>query len=129
MIETRVHSGPPLVEQLPRLEVYAARGERVPLSRHPAWLVVLQRGLGQVPYCLEAVEEGQTRGILPLAYVRSLLFGRFLVGLPYLNSGGVLADDDGAARRLIDRAVELAGAARTCATWSCGTSGPSSTRR
>jgi serine/alanine adding enzyme len=109
MNEIRVHSGPPLAEQLPRLAAYAARGERVPLSRHPAWLVVLQRGLNQVPYCLEAVQGERTCGILPLCYVRSLLFGRFLVGLPYLNSGGVLADDDAAAGRLIDGAVELAG--------------------
>jgi len=108
-IEVRVHDHRDLPGQLSRLEAYAARGARVPLSRHPAWLVVLQEGLGQVPYCLEAVQGGQTRGILPLADVRSLLFGRFLVGLPYLNSGGVRADDDGVAVRLIDRAVELAG--------------------
>src|SRR5207244_3755418 len=78
------------------------------LSRHPAWLTVLQQGLGHVPYCLEAVEEGRTRGILPLAYVGSWLFGRFLVSLPYLNYGGVLADDDFVARQLIDEAVGLA---------------------
>ena len=35
---------------------------------------------------------------LPLAYVRSLLFGRFLVSLPYLNTNGVLADDDDVGR-------------------------------
>src|SRR5690606_3342426 len=46
--------------------------------------------------------------LLPLAFVRGPLFGRFLVGLPYLNYGGVLADDDAAARSLIDRAVGLA---------------------
>jgi serine/alanine adding enzyme len=107
-VEIRVHDARALADHLPRLGAYAARGERVPLSRHPAWLVVLQRGLKQVPYCLEAVQGGQTRGILPLAYVRSLVFGRFLVGLPYLNSGGVLADDDDAAAALIDRAVGLA---------------------
>jgi FemAB-related protein (PEP-CTERM system-associated) len=43
-----------------------------------------------------------------LAYVHSLLFGRFLVSLPYLNYGGVLADDPAAEQQLIDRAVELA---------------------
>ena len=45
---------------------------------------------------------------MPLCYVRSLLFGRFLVSLPYLNTGGVLADDEKIAMALIDRAVELA---------------------
>jgi FemAB-related protein (PEP-CTERM system-associated) len=80
----------------------------MPLSNHPAWLTVLHQGLQHVPYCLEAVAEGKTRGLLPLAYVRSLLFGRFLVSLPFLNYGGVLADDEPTARRLVDGAVDLA---------------------
>lgn len=104
----RLHESRGLAESLPRLEFYVTRGGQVPLSRHPAWLTVLQQGLGHTPYCLEAMEDGKTRGILPLAYVRSLLFGRFLVGLPYLNYGGVLADDATVAGRLIGRAVELA---------------------
>jgi FemAB-related protein (PEP-CTERM system-associated) len=57
---------------------------------------------------LEARTGEQTCGLLPLAYVRSLLFGRFLVSLPYVNSGGVVADSASAANLLIDRAGELA---------------------
>jgi FemAB-related protein (PEP-CTERM system-associated) len=57
---------------------------------------------------LEAREGEKIGGLLPLVYVRSLLFGRFLVSLPYLNSGGVMADDLGIATLLIDRAVQLA---------------------
>src|SRR5262249_37311993 len=45
---------------------------------------------------------------MSLCYVRSLLFGRYLVSLPYLNYGGALADDDRVAGLLIDRAVRLA---------------------
>jgi FemAB-related protein (PEP-CTERM system-associated) len=71
-------------------------------------MTVLERGLSHTPYCLEALEDGKTRGILPLAYVRSLLFGRFLVSLPYLNYGGVLADDAATAGLLLDAATELA---------------------
>jgi serine/alanine adding enzyme len=107
-LQLRVLEGQQLAAQLPRLEVYVARGGQVPLSRHPAWLCVLAQALGHIPYCLEAVEGDQIRGLLPLAHVRSLLFGRFLVSLPYLNYGGVLADDDQAVRLLIDRAVQLA---------------------
>jgi FemAB-related protein (PEP-CTERM system-associated) len=40
--------------------------------------------------------------------VSSLVFGRFLVSLPYLNYGGVLAEDDAVAGLLIDRAASLA---------------------
>jgi FemAB-related protein (PEP-CTERM system-associated) len=102
------HAAASLPTALPRLEAYFAASGQGTLSRHPAWLTVLQRGFGHVPYCLEAVDDGHTRGILPLAYVGSWLFGRFLVGLPYLNYGGVLADDDATAVDLIGHAVGLA---------------------
>jgi FemAB-related protein (PEP-CTERM system-associated) len=60
------------------------------------------------PYWIEAAEGDETRGLLPLAFVRSVLFGRYLVGLPYLNYGGVMADDDDIAVQMVDRAIELA---------------------
>lgn len=107
-VAIQTHTAVELATQLPHLLAYDRGADQVPLSRHLGWLTVLQRGLGHQVYCLEAVEGGRTRGILPLAFVHSWLFGRFLVSLPYLNYGGVVADNDQAARRLIDRAVELA---------------------
>lgn len=107
-IAVREHDRHGLEEHLSRLEAYVARGERVPLSHNPGWLVALQRGLGHDPFCLEAVEEGETRGFLALAHIRSLLFGRYLVSLPYLNYGGVIADDNRVAALLIEHAVGLA---------------------
>src|SRR5438309_324034 len=107
-LEVCVHDARTLPERLPRLESYVMQGGQVPLSRHPAWLLVLQHGLQQIPYCLEVLSGEETRGFLALVYLRSFLFGRFLVGLPYLNYGGVVARDDAAARMLIDQAVALA---------------------
>jgi FemAB-related protein (PEP-CTERM system-associated) len=107
-LRVRVHAGRELVAQLPHLRGYATRGERVPLTRDPGWLSVLADGFGHTPYALEAVADGRTVGYLPLAFVRSLLFGKFLVSLPYLNSNGVTADSPAAAAALIDRAVALA---------------------
>jgi FemAB-related protein (PEP-CTERM system-associated) len=57
---------------------------------------------------LQATENGQTVGTLQLALVKSPLFGRFLVSLPYINTSGVAADSDEVARRLVDHAVALA---------------------
>ncbi len=104
-LEVRTHAAD-LDRHLPRLAEYL-RG-RQPLSRHPGWLPALRRGLGHPVYCLEAVEAGRTVGLLPLAHVRSLLFGRFLVSLPYLNYGGPVAEGGAGAAALIDRAVALA---------------------
>jgi FemAB-related protein (PEP-CTERM system-associated) len=61
-----------------------------------------------VPYLIEAVEGDETVGLLALAFVKSRLFGRFLVSLPYLNYGGVIAEDEVVVSRLIDKAIELA---------------------
>src|SRR5262245_45391213 len=104
----RTHTARALSDRLPVLTTYVAAGARVPLSRHPGWLSVLADGLGHTPYALEAVQGEQTVGFLGLAYVRSLLFGRFLVSLPYLNYGGAVADDGRIAAVLTDRAVRLA---------------------
>jgi FemAB-related protein (PEP-CTERM system-associated) len=82
------------------------------LSRHPAWLLILQSALGHVPFCVEARVGGRLEAILPFVLIQSRLFGRFLVSLPYLNSGGPLGrlSTEGLAqerlgRELIDRAV------------------------
>ena len=50
----------------------------------------------------------QLEGILPLVEQSSFLFGRFLVSLPFVTYGGILADDDDIAVALAVRAGELA---------------------
>lgn len=86
-------------------------------AQHPdhdlRWLQILAEGLGHEPLLLELRRSGAVVGRLPLAFVRSLLFGRFLVSLPYLNSGGVQTADPDAATLLIDEAVRQA-EARNC---------------
>jgi FemAB-related protein (PEP-CTERM system-associated) len=52
----------------------------------------------------EGGQAGAIAGVLPLVSFRSLLFGKFLVSLPFVNYGGVLADDDTIARALVDAA-------------------------
>jgi FemAB-related protein (PEP-CTERM system-associated) len=83
------------------------RGRSIP-SYHPGWLTVAQKGLGQKPYMLEAVRGGEIRGLLPLVFLKSFVFGRFLVSMPYLNYGGVTSEDEPTARLLIDRAIDMA---------------------
>lgn len=95
-------------DRLSAWEAFMAERGRTRLSLHPRWLSVLERGLGHRPFVIEALEGEAIRGLLPLVLVQSALFGRFLVGLPYLNYGGVVCSDPETARRLIDRALELA---------------------
>ncbi len=107
-IRVQTHGAGEITGSFARWSAYANRGEQVAPSRDPAWLRVIEMALGQTPYCLEALRGEATCGLLPLVSMRSRLFGRFLVGMPYLNTGGVLADDDAAERMLVDAAIELA---------------------
>jgi FemAB-related protein (PEP-CTERM system-associated) len=105
----RVARGPLPPPQLARLEAHLLReGPVFPLSLHPGCAAAVADALGHSLYCLEAVDGERTRGLLLLNDVRGPLFGRFLTSLPYLNYGGVQADDEATAALLIDRAVALA---------------------
>jgi FemAB-related protein (PEP-CTERM system-associated) len=75
-----------------------------------SWLDAVCAGLRHRRYVIEARRSDRVVGLLPLAYVKSLLFGRFLVSLPYTSSAGVIAEDEEAAGALVDRAVQLADA-------------------
>lgn len=77
-------------------------------GHHPAWLDALSQGLGHQVHVLKLFESDVCVGVLPLAFVRGPIFGKFLVSLPYLNTGGVWARDDQVARQLIDAACDLA---------------------
>jgi FemAB-related protein (PEP-CTERM system-associated) len=77
-------------------------------SRRLEWLAILRDGLGHRPVLLEAKIGDETVGMLPLVYMRTALFGRFLVSLPYLNVGGIIATEPEAACDLIDQAGRLA---------------------
>ena len=103
-----VHTHHSFASRLPTLAAFAMVDRPAPLSAHPAWLNVLHSALKHELYALEAIEENRTVGYLPLAFVHSLLFGKFLVSLPYLNSNGVVAKSEIVKAALIDRAVDLA---------------------
>ena len=91
-----------------RWQKYLAQHGYKGFHQWPTWSRTLQTGLGHEPYFLQAVQGGHIIGVLPLMKVETRLFGRFLVSLPYVNTAGVIADNDCAAAALIDQAVELA---------------------
>jgi FemAB-related protein (PEP-CTERM system-associated) len=55
-----------------------------------------------------AAKQGRVVGILPATLTKSMLFGRFLVSLPWLDYGGPLADDREIARELMDFLTSVA---------------------
>jgi FemAB-related protein (PEP-CTERM system-associated) len=76
------------------------------------WRQVFKRAFGHDSIYLGARRERELVGVLPLVLLDSWLFGRALVSLPFLNYGGVVANDERAAAALLDHATELARARR-----------------
>ncbi|MEO0364752.1 MAG: FemAB family XrtA/PEP-CTERM system-associated protein [Pseudomonadota bacterium] len=74
----------------------------------PEWASVIQSEFRQTPHYLIAHDASGVRGVLPLVRLRSRLFGDFLVSMPYLNYGGILATDDTARDALLDAAIDCA---------------------
>ncbi|MFN7917502.1 MAG: FemAB family XrtA/PEP-CTERM system-associated protein [Vicinamibacterales bacterium] len=72
------------------------------------WRGVIARAFGHDAFYLAARRAGAVAGVLPLVEMRSAIFGRFLVSLPFVNYGGVLADDAATERFLFDHAADLA---------------------
>ena len=68
------------------------------------WRDVFGRAFGHDTVYLAGRRGPHVVGVLPLVSFRSPLFGRFLVSLPFVNYGGVLADDDAARDALVDAA-------------------------
>lgn len=72
------------------------------------WKRVVERSFGWPAYYLMAVEQNRVRGLLPLVWQKSALFGSFLTSLPYFNAGGILADSKEVERLLLDEAIGIA---------------------
>ena len=72
-----------------------------------AWRRVIQRSLRHRPHYLIAKREAAVTGLLPLFDVKSRLFGRSLVSVPFLNGGGLLTGDPSSAEALLARVGDM----------------------
>ncbi|MDO4425056.1 MAG: FemAB family PEP-CTERM system-associated protein [Planctomycetia bacterium] len=85
---------------------------------YPQWPVVVQRGMRQKIFILRAMRKdsetasGTLVGVLPLVWMRSVLFGSHLISVPYVNVGGSVIPEcperDEIESVLADEAVRLA---------------------
>lgn len=86
------------------------------VAAHPAgtfyhryeWLTVIERAFGHTIIPLGAVSNGRLVGVFPLVLMKSRLFGRFLVSVPFVNYGGLLGDTEEIEQWLWQRAIEVA---------------------
>ena len=55
------------------------------------WRNVVEKTYKHKPIYLIAKEEGEIKGILPLFFMKSMIFGKKLVSVPFAPYGGVCA--------------------------------------
>ena len=72
------------------------------------WRSIIEKTLGHKYICLVARRQGSVSGVLPVARVRSRLFGDGLVSLPLAVYGGICADDEESHAALLHAGSELA---------------------
>lgn len=94
-------------------DAYISRHEAASAYHRSAAVAIGSAAFGlPVTFLAARGSEHQLVGVLPLVEQSSMLFGRFLISVPFFNQGGILADDPEIAASLAHGAVELAAARR-----------------
>lgn len=92
-----------------RWDDYVDQCEQSTFYHRIGWKKVIESSFGHQTYHWIAEDpNGKINGIFPLAHLRSLLFGSFMVSLPYFNYGGVCAHDAASHSALLEAAIEFA---------------------
>jgi FemAB-related protein (PEP-CTERM system-associated) len=74
-----------------------------------AWQRLIRNSFGHKPKHIVAQDQdGKIIGMLPLFLVRSRIFGRMLISTPQAAYGGILADSDPVADRILEQARRIA---------------------
>ncbi len=72
------------------------------------WKEVFEKSYGHGSYFIQAVDDNRSlKGIFPLVHLRHVLFKNLLTSLPFLDLGGILAEDRQTERFLFAKALEL----------------------
>jgi serine/alanine adding enzyme len=94
-------------QDLKAWDTYTEHSPKATFCHHSGWRSIIMRAYGHHPLYLAARSDGQTRGIFPLFEVKSRLFGKSLTSMPFLDYGGICADDKAFAHLLQEQALGL----------------------
>lgn len=72
------------------------------------WKTVIEKSFDWPTFYLAAIEGKELRGILPIVWQKSWLFGSFLTSMPFLNAGGIVAESDSIQQALLHEGIGLA---------------------
>ena len=92
---------------LPAWDAFVAAAPGGTFFHRGAWARVIATAFGHRTHFCYAERDGAITGVLPLAHVRSLLFGSSLISVPFCVYGGLLAADAESAAALEAHATDL----------------------
>lgn len=72
------------------------------------WISLIRKVFGHESHYVLAMENDEVVGILPLVQLKSLLFGNFLVSMPYFNYGGAVANNKAIESEMMCKAIDIA---------------------
>ena len=91
-----------------RWDLYVERCVEATFFHRAGWQIILDQVLRHRTHYLYAERAGQIEGVLPLAQIKSWLFGNALVSLPFAVYAGVAASNADAAAALEAEAENIA---------------------
>jgi FemAB-related protein (PEP-CTERM system-associated) len=106
LIVRSLAAGDPVAAQ--RWDAFVAACPEATFFHRSGWQRIVDGVFGHRTHFLYAERAGRIEGILPLAHVRSRLFGNALVSLPFAVYGGVAAENVAAAAAIEAEALALA---------------------
>lgn len=86
---------------------YVLRAPSATLCHSWKWRAIVRTAYGHDSAYLIARQEGVIRGILPLILVKSPILGTSLASMPFLDSGGVCADNHEVAKALVSESESI----------------------
>ena len=95
-----------------RWDAFVKDAPQATFFHREAWRGIIEQGLGHRCHYLYAERGGAITGVLPLAEIRSRLFGHSLISTPFCVYGGIVASDPGSEAQLTRAAADLADALR-----------------
>lgn len=78
------------------------------IAHRIGWMEVMRDGLGHKPMYIIALENENVRGVLPLMKIQTWWRSKYLVSLPWIDYGGICADNPSIAELMLQKACATA---------------------
>lgn len=79
------------------------------IAHRIGWKRIMVEGLGHRPKYLIAMDDSRVTGILPMIILRAWWKTKYLISLPWIDYGGILAENSETEKLLFEEAVQIAG--------------------